>query len=134
MSFSVQWKSFCREAEIAAISLYDGFNYQLKANESEKAFFSKSFFSLSIGLERLLKLIIILDDIEKNQGKLNLTNKDLKKYNHNIMNAYISAKKISRERACGDLSQDFDKIDKNIIQLNILEEIIIFPKIYVTIT
>jgi len=67
-AFSPQWIAFCREAAIASQSLSAGLTSLRKANYAATGLYSHAFFSLSIGLERLLKLIFLVDFALQNAG------------------------------------------------------------------
>ena len=71
------------EANIANDMMLDGLTGLRKANNFEIEKYYKSFFLLSIGIERLLKLILIYEYKKKNDGKLP-SNKILKDSGHNI--------------------------------------------------
>jgi hypothetical protein len=49
-----------REAGIAASALYSGLNALRKANYAEPSLYDQAFFGISIGLERMMKLAILL--------------------------------------------------------------------------
>jgi hypothetical protein len=66
--FSPRWIAFCREAAIAGQSISAGLAALRKANYVATGLYSHSFFSLSVGLERLLKLIYLIDHAIKNDG------------------------------------------------------------------
>lgn len=71
-----------REAGIAGNSLSAGLTALRKANYATPGMYSHAFFSLSIGLERTLKLIYILDHLLSNDSFP--SNMDLKDVGHNI--------------------------------------------------
>jgi len=58
-----------------------------KANFEQKGLYYQAFFLLTIGIERILKLIIIVKSlVEKDQFP---ENKELKKFNHNLKDLFI---------------------------------------------
>lgn len=81
-----------KEAGLAATSIEQGMTVLRKAGLSQKWFYYQSFFLLSIGIERLLKLILIVKKVVETNSIM--TNNDLKTYNHNIEGLF---KTISKE-------------------------------------
>ncbi|HZL10627.1 MAG TPA: hypothetical protein VFC65_11575 [Prolixibacteraceae bacterium] len=75
-----------KETGLAATSVEQGLNALRKANFSNKKLYYHSFFLLSIGIERILKLVIIVNSIVKND-KLP-ENNELKIYGHNLMELF----------------------------------------------
>lgn len=71
------------EGSLTAFSLAEGLDCLRKANVYEKGLYYQSFFSLSIGIERLLKLIIIYDYRVENDGSFP-ENKVIKEKGHNL--------------------------------------------------
>lgn len=71
------------EAKMANALLLDGLDSLKRASLFEEDFYYEAFFSLSIGIERLLKLIIIYQYRKENQGKLP-ENKTLRSLKHDI--------------------------------------------------
>jgi hypothetical protein len=66
--YSPRWNAFAREAGIAGHSLSAGLTALRKANYVDKGQYNQSFFGLSIGFERLFKLILLLDFAVCNGG------------------------------------------------------------------
>ena len=88
-----------QEGFLTRSSLLAGFNSLRKANVDDinKGFFYSAFFELSIGLERLMKLVIVIDYMSKN-NLAPMTDEELKnKYGHRIESLYIACKKLSTE-------------------------------------
>jgi hypothetical protein len=78
------WIAFCREAAIAGQSISSGLESLRKANYAATGHYSHAFFSLSIGLERMGKLIFIVDQMIKNNGATP-TDQDLRtRFGHKI--------------------------------------------------
>lgn len=71
------------EGSLSAYALANGLDCLRKANVYEKGMYYQAFFSLSIGMERLLKLIIIYDYRIKNSGKFP-DNKEIKQKGHDL--------------------------------------------------
>jgi len=55
------WRPFMREADLTRMTLATGLNALAKANHMQGGFYNQAFFNISIGFERLLKLIILID-------------------------------------------------------------------------
>lgn len=81
--FSMEEKLLLIEGSLTAYSLAEGLDCLRKANIYEKGMYYQAFFSLSIGLERLLKLIIIYDYRANNNGTFP-ENKEIKEKGHNL--------------------------------------------------
>ncbi|MBF0632342.1 MAG: hypothetical protein HQL89_15300 [Magnetococcales bacterium] len=83
MMFSPQNNALLREAGIASEMLGEGLTTLRKADMNRSGLYNKAFFSLSIGLERLGKLIYILDHLHTHAGQFP-SNADLKQLGHDI--------------------------------------------------
>ena len=97
--FSESFVLFQQEGYLTRSSLLTGFNALRKANidETRKGLFYSAFFELSIGLERLLKLILVIDHMSKNDLRP-MTDKELKrKYGHKIKSLYKSCLMLNEE-------------------------------------
>jgi len=71
-----------KETGLAATSIEQGLTALRKAHFGQKWLYYQAFFLLTIGIERILKLIIIVHNvIEKDSFPLN---NELRKYNHNL--------------------------------------------------
>lgn len=81
--FSQEEKLLLIEGSLTAFALAEGLDCLRKANVYEKGMYYQSFFSLSIGLERLLKLIIIYEYRLRNNGDFP-DNKEIKSKGHNL--------------------------------------------------
>lgn len=81
--FSREEKLLLIEGSLTAFALADGLDCLRKANVYEKGMYYKAFFSLSIGLERLLKLIIMYEYRIRNNGNFP-DNKEIKTKGHNL--------------------------------------------------
>lgn len=87
MKFSGEWIALCREAAISGQSISLGLNSLRKANCAMTGLYSYAFFSLSIGFERLLKLIFLIDHKIKN-GEYPEEKKFREDFNHDIYKLY----------------------------------------------
>jgi hypothetical protein len=59
--FSPEWHALGREAALAAEQLAIGATSLGKANHAQQGLYTQAFFGLSIGLERIAKLVIVAD-------------------------------------------------------------------------
>jgi hypothetical protein len=89
-----------REAELTKQLLAAGLGSLIKANHMETGLFSHAFFNLSIGLERLLKLIYIIDHVGQ-QGDVPTDETMRKKFSHDLEKLHAEARTI-RERLITD--------------------------------
>jgi hypothetical protein len=83
MIFSPEWQALGREAELAAEQIANGITALGRANHAQKGYYTQAFFGLSIGLERLAKLIIVADHAINNSGQFP-SDSQLKKIGHDI--------------------------------------------------
>ena len=81
--FSKEERLLLIEGSLTAFSLAEGLDCLRKASVYEKGMYYQAFFSLSIGIERLLKLIIIYDHRAKNNGNFP-ENKEIKAKGHDL--------------------------------------------------
>lgn len=94
MEFSHQFIALSREASIAAEMIASGATYLGKANYAQTGYYSQAFFSLSIGIERTAKLIIMVDSYYKN--KQFPTDKEFKDtYGHKLKKLIEKVNKIA---------------------------------------
>lgn len=87
---------FQQEGILARSSLLAGFNALRKANVDDvnKGLFYSAFFELSIGFERLMKLVLVIDHMAKHE-LVPMTDKELKaNYGHKIESLYNSCAKL----------------------------------------
>jgi hypothetical protein len=103
------------EAAIAAMNLSTGIKFLSKADFVKKAYFLNSYFSLSIGFERLLKLIIVYEYYLSN-NKLP-ENNYLKNFGHNLTKLFDKSKLIADQLNVSKFYADVfdDEICKEII-------------------
>jgi hypothetical protein len=100
MSFSSEWHSIGREAELAAEQIASGVTALGRANHAQKGYYTQALFGLSIGLERLAKLIVIVDHALANSGQFP-ANSDLKRKGHNVAALLDQCEIISLKRRAG---------------------------------
>lgn len=77
--FSEDEKFLLLEANLTLATIADGLDCLKDANGYQKGIFYQAFFSLSIGIERVLKLIIIDKHRIENQGRFS-SNKLIRDY------------------------------------------------------
>lgn len=98
-----------REAELASMSLCAGLTALRKADTTHKGYYTQAFFSISTGLERLIKLVVILDYAVGNNGQYP-GNKHLRKLGHKILPSFkklkIVADKYGFEERYKNISND----------------------------
>lgn len=83
MIFSPQWHALGREAELAAEQLAMGVTLLGRANHAQKGLYLQAFFALSIGFERLAKLVLIADHAITHDGAW-MSDAALRKIGHDI--------------------------------------------------
>lgn len=84
----------CREASLASSSIGQGLTMLRKSNFIEDGYTYQAFFMLSIGMERLLKLIVIYDYRARENNRFP-GNGYLKQQGHNILSLYQKAINIA---------------------------------------
>lgn len=93
LEFSDRWNAFAREAGIAGHSISSGLEALRKADYTDKGLYSHAFFGLSIGLERLLKLIVLIDYAVLNAGTYPEA-EYLKQLGHDIERLHSEARRV----------------------------------------
>ncbi|WP_221887388.1 hypothetical protein [Xanthomonas cerealis] len=85
MRFSKQFSLLLQEAHLAKNSILSGFDLLLKAefDADKDGYFYSAFFHLSIGIERILKLAVVVDHMIRNDLKAP-TKRQLRAYGHDI--------------------------------------------------
>ena len=103
------------ECNFANDILNSGVELIRKANFQDKGLYYQAFTCLSVGLERLMKLIIILDNyLQHNQL---YTKNELKNIGHDISNLYSKCINIGNNRNIDKKYSDPDEIYKKIIDI-----------------
>ncbi len=106
-----------QEGYLISSCLTSGLTELRGSHVHNKGAYYSSLFNLSIGIERLLKSIVIIDHMIKNQLAAPTT-KQLKSYGHNIKELYGAAASIATERnSCLCEYSDLQAIDKELIDL-----------------
>lgn len=81
--FGAQWRAVQREAQLAAEQAAHGVTVLGRANHAQPGSYTQAFFGLSIGLERMGKLIFLADHAIRNGGDFP-TDQDLRKIGHDL--------------------------------------------------
>lgn len=101
MSFSPQWHAIGREGELAAEQLAAGVTILGRADHAHKGLYTQAFFSLSIGIERLAKLIVVADYLMTN-GRYP-TDQELRTFGHDVALLLDRCETISLQHRSGQL-------------------------------
>jgi hypothetical protein len=98
LGMSKKFSLLTQEAYLTKNALLSSFDLLLKANffQDRDGYFYSGFFHLSIGLERLMKLVVVCDFMLKNKYNTPTT-KQLKSYGHNINELYSYTTNLSKE-------------------------------------
>ncbi|MGL4824328.1 MAG: hypothetical protein ACRC2W_15385 [Plesiomonas shigelloides] len=94
--FGEEFRLMLQEGHLASSSIRGGINYICKANidDTKRGMFYSGLFQLSIGFERLMKIVVILQHKIDHDNK-NPENNTLKKYGHNIEELYDTVLNIA---------------------------------------
>lgn len=101
-SLGAQWRAMQREAQLAAEQAAHGVTILGRANHAQTGFYTQAFFALSIGLERMGKLIFLADHAIRNEGAFP-TDQDLRKFCHDLISLIAKCEDIGT-----GVSQDRD--------------------------
>ena len=109
---------FMREASISSVSLGLGLTQLRKYSFVKPGFFYSSMFMITIGLERLMKLIVIYDHRIRNNRAFPNNNQLKHEYGHKIHDLFESAIKINSENNYSNEHDELleDKITQTIIE------------------
>ena len=83
MTLGTQWRAVQREAQLAAEQAAHGVTVLGRANHAQTGLYTQAFFGLSIGLERMGKLIFLADHAIRSDGAFP-TDHDLRKIGHDL--------------------------------------------------
>jgi hypothetical protein len=92
-SFGAQWRAMQREAQLAAEQAAHGVTTLGRANHAETGYYTQAFFALSIGLERMGKLIFLADHAIRNEGAFP-TDQDLRRFCHDLISLLAKCEDI----------------------------------------
>lgn len=95
--FSAQWTALTREAAIAGQSISGGPTALRRANYAATGLYNHAFFSLSIGIEGLLKLIFLIDYAIRNNGRFPSHVDFKRRFGHDLMKLYEYARMVHDE-------------------------------------
>lgn len=98
MMLSTQWVALAREASLAAESVAIGLTALRRAQIGNTGTYTHSFFQLTIGTERILKLILVLDFMLDHGGALP-DDKYLKSKGHDIAGLILEAQAVAGRRS-----------------------------------
>lgn len=101
------FQALAREMALANQIVGTGLTAIRGADLSRKGIYSEAFFNLSIGLERMGKLIFIIDYCYTNQGVFP-TDKELRKFGHNLISIVEHAKKVREKYPTDDVLAQWD--------------------------
>ncbi len=98
MPFSATWYLLEQEGLLAQACLCNGLTALRRANLGDKkGLFYSAFFELSIGFERVLKLVLILDHMARNQ-LVTPDSKAVENYSHKLRSLFDTTKAICATR------------------------------------
>ena len=122
MTIGAQWRAMQREAQLAAEQAAHGITLIGRANHAQTGLYIQAFFALSIGLERMGKLIVLADYANRHNGAF-ATDKDLRKIGHDL-----GPLLNKREDIAASLNQDRDHSlrPNNLIHQGIIDVISLF--------
>ncbi|WP_221887201.1 hypothetical protein, partial [Vibrio cholerae] len=109
--FEEEYRLLSQEGHLTKSSLLAGLDAIRRANIDDygRGFFYSGLFELSIGFERLMKIVVILQHKLEN-GNVNPTDKMLRSYDHNINKLYqascLVAEKHNVEMRCNDIQRE----------------------------
>lgn len=96
--FNRDFRMLDQEARLAQSALLSGLEFLSKINYDKKETVYPALFQLSIGFERLMKLVVVIDHKVEN-GLKNPTDKQLRDYGHNILKTYDVCRGIAAKDA-----------------------------------
>ncbi|PSU73293.1 hypothetical protein C9J22_04995 [Photobacterium phosphoreum] len=96
--FEEEYRLLSQEGHLTKSSLLAGLDSIRRANidDQGRGFFYSGLFELSIGFERLMKIVVVLQHKLENDN-LNPTNKQLRAYGHNILDLYKASCSIANK-------------------------------------
>jgi hypothetical protein len=98
--FPPEWHTIGREAELAVAQTASGITALGRADHLHKGYYTQAFFGLSIGLERIAKLIIISDYAITNAGKFP-SNDILRNVGHDVAALLAHCEPLSAKYRAG---------------------------------
>jgi len=123
LRFSRTFSLLQQEGHLARTSLLSGIDLLLKANLDDRKLgnFYSAFFQLTIGIERILKLVVITNHMLENNYKTPTDEELRKKYGHKIKATYLHALSVRNKWGDEKLAAPTSGSTENEI-LNFLEK------------
>lgn len=115
----IRYAYLCREAALAAESIGIGLTCFRRHSMQDNGKFATGMFSIGVGMERLLKLNIILEH-DCNKGGLP-SNQELRKAGHNVSDLFSRTQKINSEMDLGVSDDGVNEIISRTILSHISE-------------
>jgi hypothetical protein len=130
IGMSKKFSLLTQEAHLTKNALLSSFDLLLKANffQEKDGYFYSGFFHLSIGLERLMKLVVVCDFMVKNKYKTP-TKKELMSYGHNIKELYNHTTNLSKEYLSKEIEKP-EEYSSNLDLINLLSRFGISSRYY----
>jgi len=94
--FDAQWRAVQREAQLAAEQAAHGITVLGRANHAQTGYYTQAFFALTIGLERMGKLIFLADHAIRSVGSFP-NDRDLRKFGHDLKPLLSKCEEISAD-------------------------------------
>jgi hypothetical protein len=123
------WIPMMTEAGVAAESLFAGLTALRQANYAQKSLYNHAFFSISIGLERMMKLAILIECRTRPNGAYPTEEEFRKKYGHSLKRLFAKIEGI-REGYSDRLRWDLPNREISMAALNILSDFAEFTRYY----
>ena len=115
MLFPREFHMLSQEGHLAQSSLLAGIEALGKLNYDKPGTFYAAFFQLSIGLERLMKIAVILDHKGRN-GLRNPPGKQVRALGHDLVEAYSLCKQLAMARGnSADQWFDLDTVEHDVL-------------------
>ena len=116
-----------READLARMCLADGLNALIRAHHMNKGLFSQAFFNTSVGLERLMKLIYLIDHGIRHNGAFPSQNEMKNRFNHDLASLFNEMVAIRQVLRSEGVSFEWELLDPDLVR-RIVEVLAEFAK------
>lgn len=115
--FSKQFSLLLQEAHLAKNSILSGFDLLLRAEfgADKDGYFYSAFFHLSIGIERILKLAVVVDYMIKHDLKAP-TKSQLRTYGHDIAGLFATCNGLRKVYRPSATQKDAVDVDEQIVE------------------
>ena len=124
-NFPPEWHALGRESQLAASQIAIGVTALGRASYADKGRYAQAFFGLSIGLERMAKLILIAEHCIQNQGRFP-TDAELRRFGHDIESLLSHCEPIAQKYRVG--KKYADRPD-SLIHMGIVDTLSEFAKL-----